>query len=284
MRLAVISDIHSNFPALEAVYADLKTQAVDHVFVAGDAINGCVFPTEVLDLIYTEHWQMVRGNHEQYVIDLAAKPEKFPLPLWTSVHWTQAHLRPHDVDYIDSLSVSIEIEDIVIMHGALQSLTGGFLPTDSDEVLLARYGDVDHNVIVNAHTHLPIVCSWRDKLLINAGSVGIPLDGNPHPVYVVLTRQLNQWIIQHRRVPYDYQRVRADFVSRGFLTDGATMAELFLREIETGRMHVSPFLTVLKQYMEAHNVDMAQAVAQLGPDCVQPDTTYGTPRWNNAAQ
>lgn len=174
MRLAIISDIHSNLPALEAVCADLKTQAVDKVIVAGDSINGAVYPSEILDFIHAEQWAKVRGNHEQYVIDFADKPADFPLPQWSPVHWTSKQLRPTDVDFLRQLPISIEFEDILVMHGALHDLSGGFRPNDNDKQLTTLYDAVAHKIIVNGHTHLPMVCHWRDKILINPGSVGMP--------------------------------------------------------------------------------------------------------------
>ena len=279
MRLAIISDIHSNLPALEAVLADLETQAVDRIIVAGDAINGGVFPTEVLDIIYTEQWEMVRGNHEQYLIDFADCPSDFPLPQWGPVHWTSKHLRPTDIDFLRNLPVSIEVEDLLIMHGALHDLSGGFFPGDSDNELNERYGQVPHKIIANGHTHLPIVCHWRDKILVNVGSVGLPLDGMPLPVYAILTQNGQQWIIQHRRVDYDATRVVPAFHERGFMAEGGILAELFLCEIQTGRIHVTPYLRRLFPYMRQHKLDFEAGVAQLGAVAIQPDMTYGTPAW-----
>lgn len=280
MRIAILSDIHSNLPALDAVLADLKTQGVDRVVVAGDAINGGVFPTEVLDLIYTEQWEMVRGNHEQYLIDFADNPTDFPLPQWAPVHWTNKHLRPTDIHFLRNLPISIEYEDILIMHGTLHDLSGGFFPSHIDTKLQELYGQIPHKTIVNGHTHLPMVCHWRDKILVNVGSAGLPLDGIPFPSYAVLTQRAQQWSVQHRRVDYDRASVIEAFHERGFMAEGGILAELFLREIETGRIHVTPYLRQLFPYMRQNNLDFGTGVAQLGSTVIQPDMIYGTPAWH----
>ena len=91
MRIAIISDIHSNLTALQAVLADIEAQMVDEIIVAGDAINGLASPREVLEIIYERQLRMVIGNHEQYVIDVVDKPpaDEYP-PEWGTSHWTAA--------------------------------------------------------------------------------------------------------------------------------------------------------------------------------------------------
>ena len=68
-RLAVISDIHGNLPALEAVMTDLATYKVDHVVVAGDSINWGPFSRQVLEVITAQNWAIIRGNNEFYSLD-----------------------------------------------------------------------------------------------------------------------------------------------------------------------------------------------------------------------
>ncbi len=279
MRFAIISDIHSNLPALEAVAADIQAQGVDTVFVAGDAINGGVFPTEVLDFIQAENWAMVRGNHEQYLLDFAVNPADFPMPQWAPVHWTYKNLRSEDFGFLDQLPISIEVEDVLIMHGALHDLSGGFHPSTTDEEFAALYGGVEHNIIVNGHTHLPIVCPWQKKTLVNVGAVGLSLDGIPLPSYGVLTRQNQHWLVQHRRVDYDRERTIRAFYERGFMEEGGILAELFLREIKTGRIHVTPYLRQIFPYIHTHHVDFDSAIDALGQAAIQPDMIYGTPAW-----
>src|SRR5688500_2479272 len=105
MRLAILADIHSNYPALEAVLADLATQGVDEVIVAGDAVNGAPFVREVQDTLYEQGWRMVRGNHEQYMLDCDGYPtcSTYPPELWKSFYWALGYLHADDLAFMAAL-------------------------------------------------------------------------------------------------------------------------------------------------------------------------------------
>src|SRR5688500_2755152 len=97
MRIAVLADIHSNLPALEAVHADLRGMAPDLVLLAGDQVNRCPWPNEVMALIEDEGWPAILGNHELVISNLGT-PDGHPLfndrQRFADLWWTLEELTP----------------------------------------------------------------------------------------------------------------------------------------------------------------------------------------------
>lgn len=182
MRLAVIADIHSNAPALEAVLADIDQQGVDDVIVVGDFINGGPFPREVLDILYDRQPQVLLGNHERYIQDVTQPnfdETAYPRERWGVVYWTLDYLNQADLAYIDSLPITIELDNLLLVHGSPRDLRGGILPDTPDDCLQEHFGEVSHPYVVTAHTHRPFVREWGNLTFINPGSVGMPVGWQP---------------------------------------------------------------------------------------------------------
>ena len=245
MRLAIIADIHSNFPALEAVMADIKTQSVDEIIVAGDTINAGAFPCEVLDVLRSENLPIVLGNHEQYVLDYHQIERRvdYPKKRWGSLHWTLAQITQADIEYIQTWPTELVRGDLLIVHGSPNNLFGGIQFDAPDALIEERFGMVKHQWVITAHTHNPFVRQWHNLTLINPGSIGMPLDGNPDSCYAILTQTTDSFTIQHRRVSYNRALVEQAAHRRGLLEMGGGIAYLFIQESLTGQ-------PVLVEYFE----------------------------------
>jgi hypothetical protein len=124
-----------------------------------------------------------------------------------------------------------------------------------------------------------MVGHWRDKVLVNAGSVGIPLDDNPSACYALLTRRTKGWMVEHPRVPYDLDALQRGFVEHGLLRTAHPLSELILREIVSAQIYVSPYLSRLFPLMHERGLDFARASAVFTPEATQPDLSYATPFW-----
>lgn len=266
MRIAVISDIHSNLTALEAVLADIDTQMVDEIIVGGDAINAGPSPRRVLDIIYKRNLRMVVGNHEQYVLDVVDKPPmpEYP-PEWGTSHWTADQLNNNDLDFIRKLPRVIEIEDVAIMHAAPRDLWRGFYIDTTDKEIIEHWDFLPERYRVTGHTHKPLTAPWRGKMFINPGSVGMPLDGNPMASYVILSKVEGRFIVQHRRVVYDIAKTAANAQTNGLLdpqqNPGHRFAEAFIHQIQTGLVHITPFTQAIIA-LEAQGLSRIEAIAQ----------------------
>src|SRR5215204_6489608 len=106
MRIAVLADIHSNLLALEAVRADLHLMAPDKVFLAGDQVNRCPWPNEVMDLIHDEGWPTISGNHEVLLAHLGTSEQRSVFNerrRFADLWWTWEQLRPEHLVTIRQL-------------------------------------------------------------------------------------------------------------------------------------------------------------------------------------
>jgi putative phosphoesterase len=262
MRLAVIADIHSNAPALEAVLADIDEQGVDDIVVVGDFINGGPFPREVLDILYDRQPQMLIGNHERYIQDVA-QPKfdetAYPRERWGVVYWTLDYLNQADLAYLDGLPITIELDKMLLVHGSPRDLRGGILPDTPDDCLKEHFGEVSHPYVVTAHTHRPFVREWGNLTFINPGSVGMPLDGNPDASYAILTRTNGHVAVEHRRIEYNRTLVEQAAYQRG-LMDMGPIAVLMVQESLTGQPIVVDYFKRLKAAMDAHGISEDEAM------------------------
>ena len=109
-RLALLSDIHANLPALEAVVADIDRHAPDAVYVLGDLVNGSAWPVETLDLLTARGWPMLIGNHDDAVLQLGTsrmEPRYADRRYYATLWWTRARLLPRHITLLESLPEEI---------------------------------------------------------------------------------------------------------------------------------------------------------------------------------
>ena len=214
MKLAVISDIHGNLLALQAVLADIARQGVDQTVNLGDILSGPLQPAETADLLMQRNFITVRGNHERQVLELLDEPQqspslpRLPNPLnslnpLTTDGYTAGQLQPAHIAWIRSLPAALALNrEVFLCHGTPQNdlvywlettVPGhdlvspalhqtGMRPATPAEVL-ARLGSVAHSLVLCGHTHVPRMAQCGNVLIVNPGSVGLQAydDIYPHP-------------------------------------------------------------------------------------------------------
>lgn len=185
MRVAVLSDIHGNLPALEAVLADVEQEGVDAVVVAGDVIGGA-FPAEVFDaLAGLPDVRIVRGNADRFVLegtdefgeDWAAERERMGGERLAAVSaWPLTH--------------ELEIEGlgrVLVCHAIPTADEPVFTKITPDEDVAALLGDLDADLLVVGHTHMQFDRRLPSGLrIVNCGSVGLPYDGRRGAFWAML--------------------------------------------------------------------------------------------------
>lgn len=277
MRIAILADIHSNLPALEAVLADLKEQSPDAVYLAGDQINRCPWNNEVLDLLDTLKWPTIQGNHE-LVIGAINTPANRPpftnrerfIDLW----WTQEHLRPEHLTSIRQLPTEMHLTfdgapPIHLVHGIPGNPFIGVLPETTDAALHDMMATVTESIIICAHTHRPLARQVGRWQIYNGGSIGAPYNGDPRAQYLLLDTANGQWQPTFRQVDYDRSPIPVAFRESGLLAATGALGELHLRTIQDGQPWSSDFAFWMhSQSTELHN-DLHRAIAlyltQHGP-------------------
>ena len=231
MKLAVISDIHGNLLALQAVLADIARQGVDQTVNLGDLLSGPLQPAETADLLMTQNFPTIRGNHERQLLALLDRPSGQIDPI-TSDGFAATRISAVHVAWLKALPVSLALnDDIWLCHGTpdsdvqywLESVVPGFergegqgvRPASPSEVA-ERLGKEGHPVVLCGHTHVPRQVRCSGVLIVNPGSVGLPAyeddrpyrhvieNGTPDARYAVLEKTRQGWQVDLRTVPYDH--------------------------------------------------------------------------------
>lgn len=212
MKLAIISDIHSNLHALQAVWEDLEAQRPDAVFCLGDLVGYGAYPNEVIEFISDHDLPTVMGNYDEGVgFDLhdcgcVYKDPEMDRMGRESLMWTRHQTTNKNKLYLQSLPIQIRQADrvpsILMVHGSPRKINE-YLYEDRPEasfIRIARAAGAD--IILFGHTHLPYRKRVDNTLLVNTGSVGKPKDGDPRAGYALLFLG-GRTNVEFRRVGYD---------------------------------------------------------------------------------
>ncbi len=265
-RLAVISDIHGNLPALEAVLTDLRQFTVDHVIVAGDVINWGSFNREVLERVLNAGWAVLRGNNELYLLDYETPraPETwsaFTMPPW--LHAQVADYLPELSSWPDTLQLRFRDAPAVrLWHGLPDNpfkTIHPLMPAETAENLLAS---VQENTYISGHSHLMLDKYFGRHHVLNSGTVGCPLDGFHGATYLLLEGDWDGWRGTYRRIPCDFSACLTEFERQGFVEQVGPMGRLVMEEFVVSRLRLYPFKIWLAQqfpgqFMRDHDLDPA---------------------------
>lgn len=265
MRIAVISDIHGNLAALEATLEHLDTEDIDEVVVAGDLVNGAADSLACWRLVRSLGYPLLRGNHERYLFDLGTPNEQseWQTERFAPVHWAARQFAAADLNEMRDLPLCHRLEDfpeLLIVHAAPHSDRVDVHPDMPDSEVAPLFDTVSARLIVRGHNHVFSSRRLGRQLLVTAGSVGMPLDGDVDAKYVLLERTKGDWEVEHRAVPYDVEATVRRFSETGYLDEAGPMAVLMLREITTGKHQMTPFLRNWLHCPASERAPLAEAV------------------------
>lgn len=200
-RVVVMSDIHGNFPALQAVAAALPS--ADAVFVAGDLCLEGPCPAAVVDFLQEHGWPCVRGNTDLDIISPPDNGNKRARALWT-----RDQLGEERLQWLDELPFSRTFEGdgegVLIVHANPKTVDEHLQPTMREEQLAPYLEGVDEHIIAFGHLHIPYVRPVAGKLLVDVSSVGHPKDGDRRAAFTVMSWDTGgSRRIEQVRVPYD---------------------------------------------------------------------------------
>jgi len=277
-KIAIITDIHGNVPALDAVLQDLHGQAPDEVLVGGDLVGRGPQGSDVVRRIRELGWPGVRGNHEDYL--LGFRFDRVPLEWletdeWAASRFMAAELDDADVEYIDALPFSITATTapgLRLAHGTPDSNARGLGPWCSDEELERAVESVAEPLLVCGHTHRTMQRRLRRGLLVNAGAVGLPFNRDRRAQYVIVSEHGGRFSVEFRHVPYDVERTLQIYDSSGFLARGGITARLLRLEV----IHAAPFLVPFLKWAEARRLPPESAQLEAFLDFYDPDEPMGT--------
>ena len=285
-RIAIVSDIHGNLPALEAVLRDLEQVRPDRVYVNGDVVNRGPQSKECLDRVRALSWPVVFGNHEEYVLQCrhGTPTREWHSDFWLPVRRLAEHdLSADDIAYLETLPHSRQIAlpglpAIRLVHGSLRALNEGLGFWMSDDELLAAVASAPEPVVVGAHTHRTFERRIVGRWVLNSGAVGAPYNGNPAAQYLLLTGEDGAWRAEFRAVPYDRAPVYVAWARTGYL-EVSVAARLMQYELQTATYHFGPYFDFCAAYGHDHNDDAAfEQYVLLSRDVPPGRSPHGDPR------
>jgi putative phosphoesterase len=211
MRIAVVSDVHGNLPALEAVLADLRRRAPDLIIHGGDLGLMGARPAEVVDRIRELEWPGVVGNtdellwradeHERQLERAPGLARLLELLFDQYAPHTSEQLGDERLAWLRTLSASYDGEAINVVHAAPGDLWRAPMPDASDDELTSTYAPLDSGLVAYGHIHRGFVRKLDELTVANAGSVGMPWDGDPRASYLLVDDAVPELI----RVDYDIE-------------------------------------------------------------------------------
>jgi putative phosphoesterase len=212
MRVAIVSDIHGNLTALEAVIADISRRGVDRVVHGGDlALIGCQ-PAEVVDRVRELGWPGIVGNTDellwrpdQHQSQLQSAPRLHALLRVLFDEYapaTRELLGEERLDWLKQLSNEHRERDLLVIHASPGDLWRAPPPDADNETLAETYGRCGASTVVYGHIHRPYVRQLDQLTIANSGSIGSPFDGDPRASYLLLESGRAQVV----RVEYDVKR------------------------------------------------------------------------------
>lgn len=233
MRTALLSDIHGNLAALEAVVEDLRHRRVDRIVNLGDSLSGPLLPLETAQYLMRSGWPCLAGNHERQILELQ------PGRASASDAYAHARLGAAEFAWLRGLPAMLRFEDeeLLLCHGTprsdgeyfLESIHGDALGLASAAEIDERLGGERAALIACGHTHIPrALRSGAGQLLVNPGSVGLQAWDDEHPSphvaetgspdarYAIIERgPAGGWSVEQLVVSYDHAAMAALARRRG---------------------------------------------------------------------
>ncbi len=206
MRIAILSDLHGNLHALNRCLDDLTSRGgADVIVAAGDLCLDGPKPREVIERLRDIGARCVRGNTDR-MIGEGTQDDDEP-----GVAWTRREIGAADAAWLAALPFSLTFGDgddgLFVCHANPLRDDEHVWP-DADDALLERLlGGVPQRTIAFGHLHLPYVRAWRDRVLVNVSSAGLPKDGDPRAHYAILTQRSGGWEVQSRQVDFNVEKV-----------------------------------------------------------------------------
>jgi len=232
MRIALVSDIHGNLPALQAVVRDFDRRAVDAVINLGDSLSGPLMPLQTAQFLMAQDWEHLAGNHERQV--LTQRPG-----IWCAEdEFTHAQLTARELAWIASLQPAWHYSaEIYLCHATPANDLDYLLDTVQPDgcvrwatraELDERLAGIEARLVACGHTHHPgALRTSAGQLVVNPGSVGLQAydydrphphlmqSGSPDARYAIVERAHGQWQAELIAVPYDHEAMAQLAASRG---------------------------------------------------------------------
>ncbi|MDD2479229.1 MAG: metallophosphoesterase family protein [Victivallaceae bacterium] len=230
MRIGIISDIHSNLEALQAIYSKLEKAKVDRIVCLGDIVGYGPDPVACIDFLIDHKIRSIKGNHDVFAIDITRKLEwNMQKTAEIMILWSQKKIDQKRRDWLDKLPLQMKYAGIQMVHASMECVTGEYWPYILDQSTAQMHFYLQESrVAFCGHLHIPLLFSAADgnikmqvlkrkkipqkiaaKFLISVGSVGQPRDMDWRAAAAIYNTENNT--IDSIRTEYDVDAVLAKF-------------------------------------------------------------------------
>lgn len=222
LKIAVLSDIHGNYAALQRCLDHAENMGIDTFIFLGDYIGELAYPQRTMDILYSIKEKhtcfFIKGNKEDYWLAYEKNPTGWKEYDSTTgcLYYAYQNLSPKDLQFFKSLSFKEELEfdglpPITICHGSPRKVNEKLLPDDENTYRIME--DNPSDIILCGHTHIQGKIAHNGKTVLNAGSAGFPMHSNGQSQFLILKGMLNTWEYEFVSLKYDIETVIADLHS-----------------------------------------------------------------------
>jgi predicted phosphodiesterase len=249
MRIAVITDIHGNRQALEAIIEDLAHQDVDEIVVVGDTVNMLPGSRRCWQMVRVLTKNVIKGNHEFLTHDfqeLLIQDSVYSSDRFAPLRACVAQFSGVELDQMRALPITLHYPDLLLTHATPRNLFESIKADITLEQLREMFADSSEVFIVRGHNHVWLENYFDDRVVTTLGSAGIPLDGDTRTRYGILTRA-KSWTLEERFLNYDHAGLLVE-LNDAYLETHGGLGLIVRHEIVTAEHHLYPFF---QQYLEA---------------------------------
>lgn len=273
LKIAVLSDIHGNYVALEECIKYVLNKGIDTFIFLGDYVGELAYPQKTMDILFSLKQKyncfFIKGNKEDYWIDYQMNGEKG----WNeydsttgSLYYTYYNLQSKDLEFFKSLSHKKELKfdgllPITICHGSPQKVNEKMLP-NNEKTFNIMENDAN-SYILCGHTHIQEKIEHNGKIVLNAGAVGVSLHGKGKAQFMILQGTEEHWNYEFVSLDYDVERVVEDLHSSGLSEKAPAWCRVSENLLRTGEI--------------SHGTVLAKAMSL----CVEK---YGECNWPNVPE
>lgn len=261
MILAILSDIHSNHLALESCINMFEQYHVEGILFLGDYVSDCPYPEKTMDLIYYvvdkyKTW-FVRGNREDIIIDKMLGKIEFK-NTQGSIRYTYENLRKEDILFFQNMPLTqvVEIEGmskISMAHGDLYGNKNKLYPDNLNMERLLK--ELEVPIHLCGHTHSSFIYKKKNKVVINPGSVGVPVNGVPKAEIGILESDGQRWKPELLKIEYNVEQMVKEFYSSGLAECAGVWARCVMGVLRTGRHYCEECVELVGKYVKETGLD-----------------------------
>ena len=255
VRIAVMSDVHSNLAALDACIADSKRYKVKYYLFLGDLISDWHQPCEVLKRVKSISDRVIKGNREEALVnrrsgDYGGIWKRYDQ--FASLEWTYNALSSDDLDYMESLPTQMRVP--VNEHFSLRMVHGSVFKIN--ELLYMKYGNqavapslaaIQDNVLLFGHTHEQWQTSLDGKIAINPGSVGVHFNKKKGAEYAILEIEGDMLNVIFRQVDYRLDKYAAQFCKTDLYEKAYVWFMINYMGMQKGKNYIPEFMEAIEK-------------------------------------